>query len=183
MVLIDGAEFPINHDFRACLRVIIAFEDPELTGFEKQIIMLENLYPDKPDNLQAAFEQGLKFLNCGKAGSEEEPGPRLYSFEKDADLIFAAFRQLHGIDLSVIKLHWWEFTSLFMAILMTDSYYGNLVGLRKRLSDGTATKEEVQASKGMSDLLVIENDQVPLTPEERDMEREFMRLVELGQKG
>lgn len=104
---IDGQEWPINTDFRACLRVIMAFEDVELTTQEKQVVLLENLYPSLPSNVPEAFRLGIKFLNNGEeveeATSEINPALRLYSFSQDANFIFSAFRQTHGIDLETAE--------------------------------------------------------------------------------
>ena len=95
---------------------VIAFEDPELTGLEKQAVMLENLYPEQPTDPTAACEIAVRFLNGGsETGEGEEDEPlRLYSFSKDAGFIFSAFRQTHGIDLETAELHWWKFLALFM---------------------------------------------------------------------
>ena len=175
-VLIGDTEYQINSDFRDCLNVILAFEDPELTGFEKQMILLDILYPEQPDDLQAAFAQGVKFMNGGKDVDEEEGGgPRLYSFEKDASLIFAAFRQTHGIDLETAQLHWWKFLALFMD-LGADTTFCNLVGLRKRVKTGKATKEERQVVEEMGDMFIIPEPD-DRTPEEREQEENFLRMV------
>jgi hypothetical protein len=148
--------------------VILAFEDDQLTGYEKQMIMLENL--------QAALEMGMKFLDGGKVGEDEDSGPRLFSFEKDANLIFAAFRQTHGIDLQNIEyLHWWSFLALFMD-LGADTAFCNLVGLRKRVKSGKATTEERETAREMGDMFdVPEIDDRTL--EEKEKEAEFLRLV------
>jgi len=42
-VTVDGKEYPINSDFRSCLNTILAFDDAELTVYEKQAILLNNL--------------------------------------------------------------------------------------------------------------------------------------------
>jgi hypothetical protein len=156
--------------------VILAFEDDQLTGYEKQMIMLENLYPQPIEDVQAALEMGMKFLDGGKVGEDEDSGPRLFSFEKDANLIFAAFRQTHGIDLQNIEyLHWWSFLALFMD-LGADTAFCNLVGLRKRVKSGKATKEERETAREMGDMFdVPEIDDRTL--EEKEKEAEFLRLV------
>lgn len=178
-VEIDGAEYLLNTDFRACIRVILAFEDDELTGYEKQIIMLSTLYPEIPDNVSVAIEQALKFLNGGQLEDvQEESHLRLYSFQKDAGFIFAAFRQTHGIDLETAKLHWWKFLALFMD-LGADTTFCNLVSLRKRLKTGKATKEERQAAREMGDLIEVPEPDTR-TLEERQKEEEFMQLVTQG---
>lgn len=179
-VEIDGVEWPINSDFRSCLRVILAFEDDELTGLEKQMILLTNLYPERPANNQAAIEQAIKFLNGGKTDEDDgHPRPRVYSFSKDAELIFAAFYQTHGVDLQSAELHWWKFLALFMD-LGADTAFCQLVNLRKRVKTGRATKEERKAAREMGAIFDVPEPDTR-TPDERDKEAEFLRLVQEGQ--
>lgn len=173
-VEIDGIEYAINTDFRVCLRVILAFEDPELTPLEKQALLLENLYPDQPHNLGKALELAIKFLNGGEIQGEGD-GPRLYSFSKDARWIFSAFRQTHGIDLESAELHWWKYLALFMD-LGSDTAFCNLVSLRKRIKTGKASKEERKAYQEMKDLIDLP-DMDHRTLEDREQEHEFLRLV------
>ena len=181
-VLIDGREYPINSDFRTCLRTIMAFEDDELTGLEKQMIMLENLYPEQPSDPTAACEIAVRFLNGGSEDGEGDGDAplRLYSFSKDAQFIFSAFRQTHGIDLETAELHWWKFLALFMD-LGADTTFSSMIGLRKRILTGKASKEERQAYQEMRDVLELEQPDTR-TMEEKEQEAEFMRLVEEARK-
>lgn len=177
---INGQEWPINTDFRECLRVIMAFEDVDLTTQEKQVVLLENLYPSLPSNVPEAFRLGIKFLNNGEeveeATSESNPALRLYSFSQDANFIFSAFRQTHGIDLETAELHWWKFLALFMD-LGADTTFCNLVSLRKRVKTGKASKEELRMYRDLKDVIDL-SEPIVLTREEREQEDEFMRLVE-----
>lgn len=176
--MIDGQEVAINTDFRDCLRIVLAFEDNDLAAIEKQSVLIDNLYPERPNNLAEAVSQGVKFLNGGDGGEEKESLPRLYSFSKDAGLIFAAFRQTHGIDLETASMHWWKFQALFMD-LGQDTAFCNLVGLRKRVKTGKASKEERAAAREMGEAFdVPEVDD--RTIEERDKADEFMRLLAGG---
>jgi hypothetical protein len=179
-VAIDGQEYAINTDFRVCLRVILAFEDEGLTGYEKQLILLVNLYPQPPHDLKAALEMGLRFLDGGKESVEGEidASPRLYSFSKDAGYIFSAFQQTHGIDLEVAELHWWKFLALFMD-LGSETTFCNLVSLRKRVKSGKATKDERAAAREMGEAFEIPEPDTR-TGEERENEDEFMRALEGG---
>lgn len=173
-VKIGGVEVPICTDFRVCLRVMLAFEDPELTNYEKQAVLLSNLYPWAPPDMGKAIEQAIVFLNGGEERAESD-APRLFSFSKDANLIFAAFQQTHSIDLTIAELHWWKFLALFMD-LGSETAFCNLVALRKRVKDGTATKEEKQAAWEMGETFEIpELDDRTL--EEREREAEFMKQV------
>jgi len=175
-VEIDGVEIPINSDFRSCLRVILAFEDNELTAYEKYVVMLNNLFPEMPPDTTIAIKQALKFLNGGREdGDDGTPKPRVYSFSKDADLIFAAFYQTHGVDLQIADLHWWKFQALFMD-LGADTAFCQLVNLRKRVKTGRATKEERRAAREMGAIFdVPELD--TRTPDEREAEARFLELV------
>lgn len=176
---IDGREYEINSDFRSCLRIILAFEDPELAGTEKQAVMINNLYKEHPENITAAIEKGVRFLNGGE-NSKTESDLRLYSFEKDAPYIFAAFKQTHSIDLDTVDMHWWKFMSLFMD-LGSETTFSGMVGLRKRVLTGKATKEERKAYSEMRDIMelpAIDN----RTLEEREAEEEFMRKYRQGRQ-
>lgn len=174
-VEIDGQEYAIQTDFRSCLRAILAFEDDELTGLEKQAVLLDILYPEKPKDLGQALALAVKFLNGGRVEESESSGPRLYSFSVDANLIYAAFQQTHGIDLQTADLHWWKFLALF-SDLGADTAFCNLVGLRKRVKMGTATKEERQMANEMGEMFEVPEPDTR-TAEEREQEAEFMRLV------
>ncbi len=183
---ISGREYPIRSDFRDCLRIILAFEDNELTVMEKQLVLIDNLYQECPpkDDLRKALELGLRFLDGGGEGKDEgtsEPAMRLYSFRKDGDFIYSAFQQTHGIDLEAIEyLHWWKFLALFLD-LGNETTFCSVVGLRKRVKTGKASKEERQAALQLGDVFdVPEVDTRSL--QEKEAEQEFMRLVEIGRQ-
>lgn len=175
---ISGETYQINADFRTCLKTIMAFEDNDLTPQEKQIILLSNFYQKLPSNIQEAITQAQWFLNGGKttnAEDSEETPVRVYSFSKDANFIFAAFRQTHGIDLQKEDFHWWTFLALFMD-LGQDTTFCQLVSLRKRLKSGKATKEERAAAAAMGDVVDLpEIDNRSLA--EKEGEKEFLRLI------
>ena len=176
-VVIDGVPYPINTDFRFCVRTILAFEDDELTSYEKTLVMLKNLYPVIPDNSKAAVEQASIFLNGGNTPSEDkiETALRLYSFGQDANFIFAAFKQTHGVDLEQTQMHWWKFMALFMD-LGADTTFCSMIGLRKRIKTGTATKEERATAREMGDLIELKEPDTR-SLEDREAEDKFMRAL------
>ncbi|RJQ42811.1 MAG: hypothetical protein C4545_04030 [Anaerolineaceae bacterium] len=176
---VDGSEYPINYDFRTCLRILMAFEDQTLAQIEKQAILLKNLYVEQPKNITEAIQKGIKFLDGGEDRKDEvKNSPRIYSFQNDAQFIVAAFQQTHGIDLETAEMHWWKFMALFMD-LGGETTFSNLVSLRKRVKTGKATKEERAAARELGeifDLTEIDN----RTLEEREAEDEFMKLLKQG---
>ena len=60
-----------------------------------------------------------------------ESGKKLTSFEQDAPLIRAAFRQVYHIDLYREKLTWFEFTELLQG-LPEGNRYEDVIGIRAR---------------------------------------------------
>ena len=172
---VNEQEYKINADFRNCLKIILAFEDAELAGVEKSMVLFNNLFIEQPDDMVEALKQGSWFLNAGR-DEEEQTGPRVFSWNKDANLIYAAFQQTHGIDLeSVPYLHWWKFIALFMD-LGAETAFCNLVGLRRRVKTGKASKEERQAARDMGSAFIVEEID-DRTVEEREAERAFLELV------
>lgn len=173
---VDGQECRIDSDFRTCLKILLAFEDPDLAALEKSLVFYDNLYIDKPDNIKAALEQGTWFMNMGKEDEEGDSGPRIFSWNKDANLIFAAFQQTHGIDLEAVEyMHWWKYMALFMD-LGSETAFCSLVGLRKRVKTGKATKEEKAAARELGSMFIVEEID-DRTPDEIQAEREFLAMV------
>ncbi len=175
-VTINNTEYQIDPDFRTCLNIILAFEDPELTPQEKQIILLSILFLDMPPVTQETFEQANWFLNAGMSGESEDAPMRLYSFAKDSNFVFAAFRQTHGIDLRKTDLHWHEFLALFMD-MGQETTFCQLTALRKRLKTGKATKEEKQFAYEHPEMIDIP-EMDDRTLEQKITADEFERKVE-----
>lgn len=181
-VRIDGEVYPLNTDFRVGVRIMMAFEDPDLTEFEKQVVMCGLLYQKMPPDFERACAAAVKFLDCGETRTtEEEDGPqkpRVYSFTKDAKYIYSAVLQTHGVDLQTVNgLHWWKFCAMFYD-LREDCAFQSMVSLRRRHSKGKLTKEEKQVWYEMRDVLSLE----ARTPDpERDAAlEEFDRLMKGG---
>ena len=61
-IKIDDQILDINTDFRNCLKIILAFEDDNLTIEEKYYIMLMRLYGNIPNNQEEAIRKAIKRL-------------------------------------------------------------------------------------------------------------------------
>jgi len=94
-------------------------------------------------------------------------------------LIYAAFRQTHGIDLQKELLHWWVFLALFQD-LGADTAFCSLVNLRRRVKSGQATKEEREHAIKMGDAFELPEVDELLEPEENENAEIFARLAERG---
>lgn len=174
---IDGAVYPIHWDFRTALRIMKMFEDKELLPCEQQILMLQMLFDGViPANIQKALDLSLLFLDCGiqpsTQGEEAQSPQRLYSFTKDANYIFTAISQTHGIDLQEADMHWWKFCALFQDI-NEDCFFSKLIYLRKQQKVGKLTGEEWQWYNSIKEIVDLEDD----TLEEDKSVKEFMSLL------
>lgn len=183
-VEIDGDIYELNTDFRTCLSIILAYEDPELTINEKHGIMLELLYKEIPDDVDEACRLGVKFLNCGE-NQQNEPDSddgigRLYSFDQDAKYIYSAIKQSHDIDLEEVEyLHWWKFSYMFLD-LKEDCFFNRLIHLRRQKKLGKLTKDERELYNKIKDILDLPEVR---TAEKQSIADEFMRLLNLNPEG
>lgn len=132
-----GRSWDIATDYRDILRILTAFEDPDLEDVEKVMLCLYNLYVDfediPQDQFQAAYDAAMRFIDCGSESRED--GPRTMDWTQDAALIFPAVNRAAGFEVrSVDYLHWWTFVGFFMEI--KDTTYSTVLGLRSKKSHG-----------------------------------------------
>ena len=153
---VDGEDYPINWGHRDCLDIMVELEKGDLTPLEQTVYVVQKLFVEIPDDFVQAVEQALWFLHGGKP-LEEAVGRadpiRTYSYEQDAELIYAAFSTRHGIDLATANLHWWRFRALFSDL--RDTTFSELCSMRKRYYDGDCNEKELAAIAEMGDSFYI----------------------------
>ena len=94
-------------------------------------------------------------------------------------MIYAAFRQTHGVDLQKERLHWWTFLALFQD-LGADTAFCTLVNLRRRVKSGEATKEEREHALKMGEAFDLPEIDELLDDEEIERAEMFAKLAERG---
>ena len=138
-----GRSWDIATDYRDILRIIEAFEDPDLTDADKAMVCLYNLYVDleemPEDLLQEALNAAIAFIDHGEG--DDEHGPRMMDWAQDAPLIFPAVNRVAGFEVrSVDYMHWWTFLGLFMEI--KDTSYSTVLNLRGKKARGKKLEKE-----------------------------------------
>ena len=138
-----GRSWDIATDYRDILRIIEAFEDPDLTDADKAMVCLYNLYVDLEDMpedlLQEALNAAIAFIDNGQG--DDEHGPRMMDWTQDAPLIFPAVNRVAGFEVrSVDYMHWWTFLGLFMEI--HDSVYSTVLSLRGKKARGKKLEKD-----------------------------------------
>ena len=180
-VEIDGIEYKINTDFRIGIMFELLMQDNTLTDMEKVEITLNLYYPEIPHDPIQALEKILWFYRCGKEYDPESlqegtgdttQQQAIYSFEHDAEYIYAAFLDQYGIDLQDIEhLHWWKFRALFKG-LKEDNLIVKIMGYRAIKIDDSMTDSEKKFYRRMKRIYALPDNR---TQEEK--ERDFTNAI------
>lgn len=185
-VEICGRPYPINIDFRTGILFEEAILDPSLSGEEKLMTTLKLYYPDieiSADMLEDALIRALWFYRCGIDQTEDEgsdceedwePQKKSFSYEYDADYIYAAFMSAYGIDLATSNLHWWQFRALFRA-LPEDTQIVKIIGYRTMEIPKKATKEQKAHYRRMKRIYALPDD-----PEQKRAESDLTEILMNG---
>lgn len=129
-VTVDGKYHKCDFDFRNVLRMldVMQREDiiPDARDYHCAMCLLS--HKKRLKNASAVYKALLDILFEKTPETGEK---RLTSFEQDAPLIRAAFRQVYGIDLFRDRLTWFEFIELLHG-LPDGSRYEDVIGIRAK---------------------------------------------------
>ena len=119
-VCVGEKSYPVYTDFSHWIKLEVLLFEQEGSFVEKLPAILKLCYPTLPDTLEDAIHGIASFYVGGQKAEKKQKKnvkkPPLYSFLQDEGLIYAAFYQQYHIDLSVGKLHWWQFKALFAGL-------------------------------------------------------------------
>jgi hypothetical protein len=126
-VVVNGRFYRMNFDFRNVLRMMEIMGRNDLMPNARDYLALKCL-TKHPRNVREVLT-AVRLMLFEKRPSQNQQ--KVTSFEQDAGLIRAAFRQEYGIDLFRDKLHWLEFVELLQG-LPEGSRYSEVIGIRAR---------------------------------------------------
>ena len=153
---VAGESAAIDADFRTAIRILLAFDDPELAEAEKRAVACGLLYERLPGDRAEAYRQLVWFLNRGRDAEAQgaKGGGAPYSWEHDAPYIYTAIRQTYGVDLETTPfLHWWKFLNMFLDL--GECFFSRILYYRAQRKAGKLTPEERRAVAGMRDVIDI----------------------------
>lgn len=149
-ITVCRTHYPIHTDFRVWIKAAILLESNQKNGLE----LLAELFSlcIKPcqnktlPQLEQLTEAILNFYLCGKKLEKStlksnKKNVSIFSYEYDANYIYAAFYSQYGIDLTSVNMHWWKFKALFDG-LCGEHKFCNIVGYRS--ADISKIKDKVQ---------------------------------------
>lgn len=161
-VYIDNIPYSINTDFRVSILFSMIIDDKEINDNLKFNKIIELYYPEKPHDLNKAFEIIMWFYRCGKEVDNKNNNKSnniILDYEIDANYIYSAFMSQYKIDLQDIEyLHWWKFRALFDN-LTEDNRIVEIMKYRSVDLSKIKDKSEKDFYKKMKDLYKIEKEE------------------------
>lgn len=124
-VTINNEDYPIITDFREWIRFVDLAQTEELNVYEKVTVAMEWYKEDHPEDIATALTALVDFFqgkddaeDTGeKAGNKASSQTPVFSYAHDAEVIYADFVRVYGIDLlDVDYIHWWKFKSLLFGL-------------------------------------------------------------------
>lgn len=129
-----GKEYAHRSDFREILKLLALLGDEEKPEFLRWYTGLFYFFREEipQKHMEAALRYMAHFLT---AGEKAAPGPRLYDWDQDAQLIAAGVNTVAGFEVRALKyLHWWTFLGYFRS--MGEGQFALVVGIREKLRRG-----------------------------------------------
>lgn len=129
-VTVDGKFYKCNFDFKNVLKMLDIMQRTDIVPEARDCICIKCVYSHRirAKTVRKLYEAitDVLFEKTPETGAK-----RLTSFEQDAPLIRAAFRQVYGINLFNAKLSWFEFTELLHG-LPEGNRYEDVIGIRAK---------------------------------------------------
>lgn len=139
-VIVNGSEYAVRTDYRDILRILEAYNDPDLEDREKVYICLVIFYEDfldimPPEDYEAALAEAIRFIDMGDSDSQSKRHPKTMDWEQDEGILFPAINKVAGQEVRAMDyLHWWTFIGYFMEI--SDGVFSQVMSLRMKKAKG-----------------------------------------------
>lgn len=168
---VNGKDYAIRSDFRDVLKVVCAFDDPELENEEKIYVCLFIIYEDfgsiPESDYEAAFEAALSFIDHNSKGDGKKT-QRTMDWEQDENIMFPAINKVAGFEVRTAEyIHWWTFMGYFMEI--SDGVFSHVLGMRsKKARNKKLEKWEREYWNANKDICVLKPKLTAEEQEEKD---------------
>lgn len=155
-VNVGGEVLDINTDFRTCIKFELLIQESDDDNKSKLVKALTLFFNKIPCNVEKAIESIIWFYSCGVKPdtNQNNTAQRQYSFDFDADYIYSAFLQYYHIDLTKVKMHWWQFKSLFRA-LPDDCKFSQIIYYRTVTINSKMSKSEQERIRKLKNIYAL----------------------------
>ena len=176
-------KYSIRTDFRVILRIISAFNDPDLLDREKVFVCMKNIYVNFDsipiDDYEEAYKTAIRFIE-GNLPKDDKPHPKVVNWEKDEALIFPEVNKVAQCEVREKEyLHWWTFLGYFQCI-DRDGLWGLVMTIRHKKAIGKKLEgHEREFYDSNRELCRVESEKDIQTPED-SMAEMFKELLKEG---
>jgi hypothetical protein len=135
---VGGISYPIRSDYRVALLIFQAYEDPELSAEERNLICIRCLYEDvckiPRADLGEALQKAFWFLDGGDIPSVDNH-VKTFDWEQDEKMIFSEVNKVSGFEVRAAGyLHWWTFLGYFSGI--GEGLLSTIMSIRNKRAKG-----------------------------------------------
>lgn len=107
----------VRTDFRQVLKYYRIVEDSRFSDSDKAGLIIRIFFEGMPtEEPEKTWDFIVNYVKGPETAKTAGPQKKTFDFNVDHGRVFAAFRQVYGIDLRTANLHWWEFLELFSSI-------------------------------------------------------------------
>ena len=174
--------YEINTSFRIGIQVYLVQYDKDLNAYEKSDALIWLLFDDRehPDGevLQECVEWFLNGWFHDKPGSSQDKR-RLIDYDVDQWRIYADFRQIYGVDLSLDDMHWWMFNGLLWNMPHERSAFMQVIEIRRKKITSKMGREEKKAVQEAQQIYALDQPEVKkeYTEDEKGAIDEYDRMM------
>ena len=173
--------FEINTSFRIGIQIFILEYDKELSDYEKSIHIVDLMFDGRShpygEELQECITWFLNGWFHDKPGSSED-NRRLVDYDIDQWRIYADFRKIYGIDLSLDEMHWWTFNGLLWNMPYKQSAFMEVINIRKKKIETKMSVKEKEAIAEAQKVYGLEQPETEYTEDEKSKIDDYDRMME-----
>lgn len=173
--------FEINTSFRIGIQTFILEYDKELSDYEKSLHIVDLMFDDRPhpygEELQECITWFLNGWFHDKSGSSKD-NRRLVDYDIDQWRIYADFRKIYGIDLSLDEMHWWTFNGLLWNMPYKQSAFMEVINIRKKKIEAKMSVKEKEAIAEAQKVYGLDQPETEYTEDEKSKIDDYDRMME-----
>ena len=174
--------YKVNTSFRIGIQVFLMQYNKDLNAYEKSDALIWLLFDDREhpegEELQECVEWFLNGWFHDKPGSSKDKR-RLVDYDVDQWRIYADFRQIYGIDLSLDEMHWWTFCGLLWNLPYKQSSFQQVIEIRRKEITSKMGKEEKKAVQEAHQIYALDQPEIKkeYTEDEKVAIDEYDRMM------
>lgn len=173
--------FEINTSFRIGIQIFILEYDKELSDYERSIHIVDLMFDGRShpygEELQECITWFLNGWFHDKPGSSKD-NRRLVDYDIDQWRIYADFRKIYGIDLSLDEMHWWTFNGLLWNMPYKQSAFMEVINIRKKKIEAKMSAKEKEAIAEAQKVYGLDQPETEYTEDEKSKIDDYDRMME-----